>query len=81
MFFASGYKTLQTAQQQDAASQGQGVQQPLPLAFINGQAFTEHPEDLYIPPGALELILDAFEGPLDLLLYLIRKQKFDLVIL
>ena len=72
-------KTLQTAQQQEATNQGQGVQQPLPLAFINGQAFTEHPEDLYIPPDALELILDAFEGPLDLLLYLIRKQKFDLV--
>ncbi|MFT4994737.1 MAG: segregation and condensation protein A [Paraglaciecola sp.] len=55
------------------------VQQPLPLAFINGQAMIEKPEDLYIPPDALELILEAFEGPLDLLLYLIRKQKFDIV--
>lgn len=55
------------------------VQQPLPLAFINGQAYTDRPEDLYIPPDALELILEAFEGPLDLLLYLIRRQKFDLV--
>ncbi|MFT7412497.1 MAG: segregation and condensation protein A [Paraglaciecola sp.] len=54
-------------------------QQPLPLAFINGEALIEKPEDLYIPPDALELILEAFEGPLDLLLYLIRKQKFDIV--
>jgi segregation and condensation protein A len=50
-----------------------------PLAFINGQAYTDRPDDLYIPPDALELILEAFEGPLDLLLYLIRRQKFDLV--
>jgi segregation and condensation protein A len=55
------------------------VQQALPLAFINGEAMIEKPEDLYIPPDALELILEAFEGPLDLLLYLIRKQKFDIV--
>jgi segregation and condensation protein A len=51
------------------------VQQPLPLAFVNGEAVIEKPEDLYIPPDALEVILEAFEGPLDLLLYLIRKQK------
>ena len=50
------------------------VQQPLPLAFINGEALIEKPEDLFIPPDALEVILDTFEGPLDLLLYLIRKQ-------
>jgi segregation and condensation protein A len=55
------------------------VQQPLPLAFVNGEALVEKPKDLYIPPDALELILEAFEGPLDLLLYLIRKQKFDIV--
>ena len=55
------------------------VQQPLLLAFINGEALIEKPEDLYIPPDALELILEAFEGPLDLLLYLIREQKFDIV--
>ena len=55
------------------------VQQPLPLAFVNGEAMIEKPEDLYIPPDALEVILEAFEGPLDLLLYLIRKQKFDIV--
>ncbi|MDN4501182.1 ScpA family protein [Alteromonadaceae bacterium BrNp21-10] len=55
------------------------IQQPLPLAFINGEAVMEKPEDLYIPPEALEVILEAFEGPLDLLLYLIRKQKFEIV--
>lgn len=54
------------------------VQQPLPLAFVHGEAFLERPEDLYIPPDALEVILESFEGPLDLLLYLIRKQKFDI---
>ncbi len=60
-------------------SDSQPQQQPLPLAFVNGEALIEKPEDLYIPPDALEVILEAFEGPLDLLLYLIRKQKFDIV--
>lgn len=54
-------------------------QQPLALAFVNGEAFVDKPEDLYIPPDALEVILERFEGPLDLLLYLIRRQKFDIV--
>ena len=54
-------------------------QQPLALAFVHGEAVIEKPEDLYIPPDALEVILDSFEGPLDLLLYLIRRQKFDIV--
>jgi len=57
------------------------VQQPLPLAFINGEALIETPEDLFIPPDALEVILETFEGPLDLLLYLIRKQRFDITTL
>jgi len=55
------------------------IQQPLPLAFINGEAVLEKPEDLYIPPDALEVILEAFEGPLDFLLYLIRKHKLEIV--
>lgn len=55
------------------------VQAPLPLAFVRGEAVLQHPEDLYIPPGALEILLDAFEGPLDFLLYIIRKHKFDIV--
>jgi segregation and condensation protein A len=55
------------------------VQQVLPLALIRGEAVIEKPHDLFIPPEALEVILESFEGPLDLLLYLIRKQKFDIL--
>lgn len=55
------------------------VQQVLPLAFIRGEALINKPQDLFIPPDALEVILETFEGPLDLLLYLIRKQKFDIM--
>lgn len=55
------------------------VQQVLPLAMIHGEALIEKPQDLFIPPDALEIILESFEGPLDLLLYLIRKQKFDIL--
>lgn len=64
-----------------SAGSNEPVQQPLPLAFINGEAVIEKPQDLYIPPDALEVILESFEGPLDLLLYLIRKQKFDITTL
>jgi segregation and condensation protein A len=49
------------------------------LAKIYGQPFGEMPKDLYIPPEALEIFLDAFEGPLDLLLYLIRKQNLNIL--
>jgi len=62
-----------------SAKQGEMQQQPLPLAFIHGEAVVEKPQDLFIPPDALEIILESFEGPLDLLLYLIRKQKFDIL--
>ena len=55
------------------------AQQELPFALVYGQAVTEMPLDLYIPPDALEVFLDAFEGPLDLLLYLIRKQNIDVL--
>lgn len=55
------------------------VQHELPLAIVNGQPLTELPRDLYIPPEALEVFLDAFEGPLDLLLYLIRRQNLDVL--
>lgn len=54
-------------------------QQELPFALVYGQAVTELPLDLYIPPDALEVFLEAFEGPLDLLLYLIRKQNIDVL--
>ncbi|WP_417345614.1 segregation and condensation protein A [Ferrimonas sp.] len=55
------------------------VQPPLPLAVVRGKPLEELPADLYIPPDALEVILEAFEGPLDLLLYLIRRHKLDIV--
>ena len=51
----------------------------LRLALVYGEVFTELPQDLYIPPDALEVFLEAFEGPLDLLLYLIRKQNIDIL--
>lgn len=56
-----------------------GAQQELPFAMVYGQAVIEMPLDLYIPPDALEVFLDAFEGPLDLLLYLIRKQNINIL--
>ena len=51
----------------------------MPFAIINGEPVTHLPKDLYIPPQALEVILEAFEGPLDLLLYLIRRQNLDVL--
>ena len=49
------------------------------IALVEGQPFTELPDDLYIPPDALEVLLETFEGPLDLLLYLIKKQNLDIL--
>ena len=54
-------------------------QQEMPLAVVMGQPVLQMPQDLYIPPDALEVILEAFEGPLDLLLYLIRRQNLDIL--
>ncbi|NUS39109.1 MAG: segregation/condensation protein A [Lysobacter sp.] len=54
-------------------------QHEMPLAVVLGQPVLQIPQDLYIPPDALEVILDAFEGPLDLLLYLIRRQNLDIL--
>ncbi|HEX7369642.1 MAG TPA: ScpA family protein [Rhodanobacteraceae bacterium] len=51
----------------------------MPLAVVHGQPVLQIPQDLYIPPDALEVILEAFEGPLDLLLYLIRRQNLDIL--
>ena len=51
----------------------------MPFAMVNGEPLTQLPRDLYIPPQALEVFLEAFEGPLDLLLYLIRKQNLDIL--
>ena len=57
----------------------QPQQQEMPLAVFKGQPVLQMPQDLYIPPDALEVILEAFEGPLDLLLYLIRRQNLDIL--
>ncbi|MBM4220195.1 MAG: segregation/condensation protein A [Gammaproteobacteria bacterium] len=51
----------------------------MPFAIVDGEPVTEVPRDLYIPPQALEVFLEAFEGPLDLLLYLIRRQNLDIL--
>src|SRR5688572_2222663 len=50
-----------------------------PVALVRGLALTNLPKDLYIPPDAMEVFLDAFEGPLDLLLYLIKKQNLNIL--
>jgi len=50
-----------------------------PIARVRGEPFTELPQDLYIPPDALEVFFETFEGPLDLLLYLIRKANIDIL--
>ena len=70
-------ESLVTAPQGAFASVPQ--QQEMPLAIVRGQPMLQMPQDLYIPPDALEVILESFEGPLDLLLYLIRRQNLDIL--
>lgn len=55
------------------------TQTEMPFAVVQGMPLTEPPKDLYIPPDALEVFLEAFEGPLDLLLYLIKRQNLDIL--
>jgi len=55
------------------------VNLPTPLAMVGGAPYQNLPEDLYIPPDALEVFLETFEGPLDLLLYLIKHQNMDVL--
>ena len=68
---------------QNAALPAVGVVAPaqaeMPFAVVEGQPISEMPRDLYIPPQALEVFLEAFEGPLDMLLYLIRRQNLDIL--
>ena len=60
--------------------EGKGpAQGEMPFAVVDGEPVTELPQDLYIPPYALKVFLEAFEGPLDLLLYLIRRQNIDVL--
>lgn len=54
-------------------------QEEMPFGLVYGKAITKLPDDLYIPPDALEVFLEAFEGPLDLLLYLIKRQNLDIL--
>ena len=58
---------------------GVPAQQEMPFAIVQGAPLLTLPQDLYIPPDALEVFLDAFEGPLDLLLYLIKRQNLDIL--
>jgi len=71
-----GPLSLLAKARQDA---GGARQEELPFAFVAGKAVTDLPKDLYIPPDALEVFLEAFEGPLDLLLYLIKRQNIDIL--
>ena len=54
-------------------------QEEMPFAVVEGEPVVELPKDLYIPPDALEVFLEAFEGPLDLLLYLVKRQNLDIL--
>jgi segregation and condensation protein A len=62
-----------------AASHKGAQQDEMPFAIVLGTPITEVPKDLYIPPSALQVFLEAFEGPLDLLLYLIKRQNIDIL--
>jgi len=76
---------VQTASDADAllpavhSAAASAAQREMPLALVRGTPMLEIPQDLYIPPDALEIILEAFEGPLDLLLYLIRRQNLEIL--
>jgi segregation and condensation protein A len=71
---------MESVSDQPQAGENHPVQQEeLPFAVVQGQPYTQLPKDLYIPPDALEVFLEAFEGPLDLLLYLIRRQNLDIL--
>jgi segregation and condensation protein A len=70
---------LASARQEHARQDKSSEQGELPFAFVAGKAVTDLPRDLYIPPDALEVFLEAFEGPLDLLLYLIKRQNVDIL--
>jgi segregation and condensation protein A len=68
-----------TNEQAGAGENHPAQQAEMPFAIVQGQPYTQVPKDLYIPPDALEIFLEAFEGPLDLLLYLIRRQNLDIL--
>ncbi len=78
---AAGAVPVADSNEQTRSGRQSGLsgQQEMPFALVQGQPLTQLPLDLYIPPDALEVILEQFEGPLDLLLYLIRKQNLDIL--
>lgn len=63
----------------DLFQENQANQSEMPFALVQGEPLTLIPQDLYIPPDALQIFLEAFEGPLDLLLYLIKRQNLDIL--
>jgi segregation and condensation protein A len=65
--------------QPESSQPESAMQEEMPFAIVQGEPLTILPQDLYIPPDALEVILEAFEGPLDLLLYLIKRQNLDIL--
>ncbi len=71
--------TLETPIETSESLELESIQQESPLALINGERLSAMPTDLYIPPDALEIILETFEGPFDLLLYLIKQQNLDIL--
>jgi len=71
--------SAETTPQEASVAIPRPQQEEMPFAVVQGKELTVLPKDLYIPPDALEVILEAFEGPLDLLLYLIRRQNLDIL--
>ena len=71
--------SVETSPQEASVATSRPQQEEMPFAVVQGKELTVLPKDLYIPPDALEVILEAFEGPLDLLLYLIRRQNLDIL--
>lgn len=76
---AAALAEVLTAEPVESADAVTPQQTEMPFALVYGKAVTELPQDFYIPPDALEVFLEAFEGPLDLLLYLIRRQNMDIL--
>ena len=71
--------TAVVEQENSIPVEGSPQQQEMPFGLVYCRAITRLPDDLYIPPDALEVFLEAFEGPLDLLLYLIKRQNLDIL--
>lgn len=72
-------ETPKTAMLSEESAGDHPAQAEMPFAVVEGEPVTSLPQDLYIPPHALEVFLEAFAGPLDLLLYLIRRQNIDIL--